>query len=324
MHPIYATLRIICVASTVALCIWLSLGGHQDRNGGDDDWTVLIALLALIPFGFESSSRTSQRNENAAAAIRRVLSSRHPSVWTFCILTPSIPYLGMLSASGVSFSALLGGPLLFILGLVAFIEGRLLLSQGRRRWLDCTVAIPLMAWCVWVVSVWGPIGRMETLAIAMMPLILAFEFLWLRWITYLEDTPRTKRSLRRLALLPCVTLLIPIGWQLCFSQIPFDSKKWQDSGSWTSDATRWRMTDDLIENHLRKGMTSDQVFSLLGSDRKKLTLKPSWPVFSRTTTLRIEFHPLMINRKVWNPENYPVSKLTCAYLGVSRMRRSPE
>ena len=79
-----------------------------------------------------------------------------------------------------------------------------------------------------------------------------------------------------------VTIIIAsfglIVFKACSNDIDFDSKKWKNwselnEKDWN---LRWDMTDDLIDNHLKKGMSIREVTKLLGgkvfSSEKKFTM----------------------------------------------------
>ena len=69
-----------------------------------------------------------------------------------------------------------------------------------------------------------------------------------------------------LPMLIVIFALLSIKFPCMAPQIPFDSAKWQDKDV---DEIQWgenrhRMIKDLVRNHLKKGMTKDEVKKLLG------------------------------------------------------------
>lgn len=61
-------------------------------------------------------------------------------------------------------------------------------------------------------------------------------------------------------------LINPFG-----NKTDFDSETWQNTDFTSSDnlMTRWEMIDDLLDNHLKKGLTQVEVIHLLGKPEIK-------------------------------------------------------
>lgn len=308
-------LRFLCVSSTVVLC--LVLGSELLKN---HEITALIALiftfLALIPFGIESFVRSLPKVENNVAPVNREVDSRGPSILTICVLVLCLPYVGSVVTSDLPLSSLLGTPILVVFAIIMLIERRFFLASDNQKWLNRSTLIVAAIWTIsFVFRFSGSKGILETVAIIMLPSILALEFFWLRWISRFDELTKRKGSKRILAVLPCITFAILVAWQVFLGQIAFQSNEWQNAGPWQEDATRWRMTRDLIENRLKPGMTVDQVTAVFGKGTSWGTaLKPTWPIGIDDTKIRLQFEPpILVLRGGKIPKD---CRLVRAYLGA--------
>ena len=85
---------------------------------------------------------------------------------------------------------------------------------------------------------------------------------------------------RKTLIIGASILFLFLIFKACSHNINFNSGKWKE---WNEQETnwnlRWDMSDDLIDNYLKKGMTEKEVIELLGDEGKELHIISNFDLY---------------------------------------------